>query len=87
MVVKHTLSGQRTIGEFALEPGRWCVMLSRHQLGCVIVGRDGVRETLDAHRHDCGARAIGAENDAWYGWQAHRSLWESLEQQGRLVRV
>lgn len=87
MVVKHTLSGQRRISEFALEPGRWCVMLSRHQLGCVIVSREGVSETLAEHRHNCGARPLEAEDAEWYGWQAHQRVWSCLERQGRLVRL
>jgi AAA domain len=87
IVVKHPLSGQGRIDSFALEPGRWCVMLSRHQLGCVIVGRDGIGETLAAHRHDCGARALGGANTEWNGWQAHRTIWERLEQEGRLIRM
>lgn len=87
MVVKHTLSGQRQIGEFGLEPGRWCVMLLRHQIGCVIVGRDGVGDVLAEHRHDCGARPIGSVDAAWEGWRAHQAIWGQLEVQGRLLRI
>ncbi|MBP1466227.1 ATP-binding protein [Candidatus Chloroploca sp. M-50] len=87
MVVKHTLSGQRQIDAFGLEPGRWCVMLSRHQIGCVIVGRDGVGDVLAEHRHDCGARPIGSVDAAWEGWRAHQAIWSQLEAQGRLLRI
>lgn len=87
MVVKHTLSGQHQIGKFGLEPGRWCVMLSRHQLGCVIVSRDGVGDVLAEHRHDCGTRPIGSVDAAWEGWRAHQAIWGQLEAQGRMLRT
>jgi len=87
MVVKHTLSGLLRVDPFALEPGRTCVMLSRHQVGCVIVGRDGVGEALDRYQHDSGARPSGAEDLTWSGWQAQATLWDRLERSGRLIRI
>lgn len=87
MVMKHTLSGVRRFDGFSLEPGRLCVMSSRHQLGCIIVGRDGVGRALEDHQHDCAQRPSGAEDLAWSGWRAHRTLWSMLEDKGRLVRV
>jgi hypothetical protein len=87
MIVKHPLSGQARVDRFALEPGRWCVMLSRHQGACIIVGRDGIGDTLERHRHDCAERPLGAEDMEWRGWQAHASLWHKLTNRNRLVRV
>jgi hypothetical protein len=85
-VVKHPLGGRSRLDAFGLEPGRWCVMLSRHQAACVIVGRDGVGELLDRHEHDCAARPMGADNTEWRGWRAHHHIWTELERQGRIVR-
>lgn len=86
MVVKHPLSGATRFDEFGLEPGRWCVMLSRHRRACVIVTRDAIGELLEHHQHDCASRAMGVTNAAWSGWQAHAGLWRRLEDHGRLVR-
>jgi hypothetical protein len=87
MVMKHTLSGIRRFEAFSLEPGRLCVMSSRHQLGCIIIGRDGVGAALDEHQHDCAQRPSGSADAAWDGWRAHRTLWSKLETSDRLVRV
>ena len=43
MIAKHPLSGHARLDRFALEPGRWRVMLTRHQSPCVIVGHDGIQ--------------------------------------------
>jgi hypothetical protein len=87
MVVKHPLSGQAKLDRFALEPGRWCVMLSRHQGACIIVGRDGIADALDRHHHDCAERPLGAEDMEWQGWRAHERLWHELSILGRIVRI
>ena len=87
MVAKHTLSGTSRFDGFSLEPGRLCVMTSRHQLACIIVGRDGVGEALERHQHNCADRPSGADNPEWLGWRAHTTLWSMLEANGRLVRV
>lgn len=87
MVVKHPLSGHRRLDAFGLEPGRWCVALSRHLLGCVIVGRDGIGGAIEEHSHDCAARPMGADDAPWAGRRAHGSVWAELERQDRLVRV
>ncbi len=87
MVVKPPLSGATRFGKFGLEPGRWCVMLSRHRRACVIVTRDGVGDLLDRHQHDCASRAMGVANAAWEGWRAHSMLWQRLDELGRLVRL
>jgi hypothetical protein len=86
MVVKHPLSGATRLTEFPLEPGRWCVSLSRHQIACLIVTREGVGGTLDRHQHDSASRPTGGENPQWAGWLAHRELWTAIERSGRVVR-
>jgi hypothetical protein len=87
MVVKHPLSGLQRIDEFALEPGRACVMLSRHEIGCIVVTRDGIAEALDDYRHDSGARPTGAEDRIWAGREAHWALWTELERRNRIITV
>jgi hypothetical protein len=87
MIVKHPLSAEARLDEFSLEPGRMCVALSRHLLGCVVVARDGVGEVLNRHNHDCADVPLGAHDAEWAGWNAHHSIWTRLERLGRLVRV
>lgn len=86
MIVKHPLSGQSRLDHFALEAGRWCVMLSRHQAACIIVGRQGIGEALERHHHDCAERPLGAQDVQWEGWWAHKELWRRLSDEGRIVQ-
>jgi hypothetical protein len=85
-IIKHPLSGILTATEFDLDPGRFCVMLSRHQIGCIIVARENVGTIIKEYRHDCGKTVSGAEDRAWNGYNAHKFVWEQLEQKARLLR-
>lgn len=87
MIAKHPLSGLPRLDKFALEPGRWCVMLSRHQSACIIVGRAGIGSALAKHQHDCAARPLGADDVEWSGWRAHEQLWQHLTQADRIIRA
>jgi hypothetical protein len=87
MIVKNPVSGVKRLDAFSLDPGRLCVMLSRHQLGCIVVGRDGFTGALEAHQHDCANRFMGAADIDWKGWQAHSRIWTELERMGRFVRM
>jgi hypothetical protein len=87
MVVRHPLSGSRRLDAFSLDPGRACVMLSRHQGACIIVGRDSIGDALDAHLHNCGDRPMQADDAEWRGWSAHQRVWQAMEEQGRWVRI
>lgn len=48
-VVLHPLSGRIDATAFHLESGRLCVLASRHRHACIVVGRRGIAELLDAH--------------------------------------
>jgi AAA domain len=48
-LVLHPLSGRRDATAFHLESGRLCVLTSRHRHACIVVGRAGIPELLDAH--------------------------------------
>lgn len=86
-VVHHPLSGVVCPSEFDLDPGRLCVMLSRHRAASIIVTRGGVSEVLDAYRHDCGVTASGAQDRGWSGYFAHRQVWTELERRDRFIDV
>ena len=87
MIVKHPLSGLRNASHFALDPGRLCVMLSRHRLGCIIITRDGILERLRDHVFDSSERAMGAVDAQWSGWNAHHAAWSRLEASGSVIRL
>jgi hypothetical protein len=87
MIVKHPLSGKSRLSSFDLEPGRWCVMLSRHQLGCIIVGRGNIGAALERHQHDCASRSLGMADEQWHGWRAHQTLWTQLLHSGAVVEL
>jgi hypothetical protein len=86
-VVRHPLSRVGEPQAFDLEAGRWCVALSRHLLGCLIVCRESVAQVVDEYRHTCDTAAAGARDSVWAGYTAHRAIWSELGRQGRLFRV
>jgi hypothetical protein len=54
------------------------VLLSRHRLGCLIVGRAGVADLLALHAPSA-ERVLGLDDDPEYdGWRAHLALLDGL---------
>jgi hypothetical protein len=72
-IVLHPLSGRRDATAFHLETGRLCVLLSRHRHACVVVGRAGIAELLDAHPHAEPVR-LGVAVKFPDGWAAHQAV-------------
>ena len=83
-VVKHPLSSMQAADGFHLDPGRLCVMLSRHKLACIVLVRGDVGRVLRDYEHDCGQRLAGREDVVWRGYSAHQQVWNSMQQQGRI---
>jgi hypothetical protein len=86
MVVVHPLSGVTLPSAFDLETGRLCVMLSRHRVGVVIVGRDHIASTLDDHTPSADHR-LGEEDVTGRGHAQHRAVLRWLEGNGRVVHM
>lgn len=86
-VVRHPLSRVGKPMPFDLEAGRWCVSLSRHQIGCIIVARETVGAVIADYVHGCDTVAAGAEDAIWAGYEAHRRIWSALEAQRRIFSV
>lgn len=86
-IVRHPLSLPARPTGFDLEAGRWCVALSRHQIGCIIVARQSVTDLIDDYVHTCDTVAAGARDTTWLGFQAHRTIWSSLRDQGRIFAL
>lgn len=77
VVVLHPLSGRAVASEFHLETGRLCVLLSRHRHACIVVGRAGIADVLDAHPADTPIW-IGAPVPVPDGWEANQVVLERL---------
>lgn len=86
-IVHHPLNGAEPGSAFALDPGRSCVALSRHQHACVVVTRAGVEDVLEEAMLDPGTRPLGAPDRLWQGLQVQRGFWQELRRQGRIVPV
>ncbi len=85
-IVKHPLSSMQEADPFHLDPGRFCVMLSRHKLACIVLVRGDVNEVLDDYEHDAGERLLGRNDMTWKGYAAHRHIWYALVNKGRIFR-
>ncbi|MBR7832653.1 AAA family ATPase [Actinospica durhamensis] len=76
-IVLHPLSGRRDATAFHLETGRLCVLLSRHRHACIVVGRAGIADLLDAHPHAEPVR-LGVPVKFPDGWAAHQAVLSHL---------
>lgn len=78
-VVWHPLSGLAEADPFHLDPGRLCVLLTRHRHACVVVGRAGDRDLLTATPPPPTAAYLGYDPDPVLdGWTAHEEVFEAL---------
>jgi hypothetical protein len=78
VVAWHPLAGLPAPDGFHLDPGRLCVMLTRHRHACIVVGRAGDSDLLES---------VPPAAEAWLGfegspevdgWYAHRVVFEQL---------
>ncbi|WP_058855897.1 AAA domain-containing protein [Nocardia jinanensis] len=72
-VILHPLSGRRDAGAFHLEAGRLCVLASRHRHACIVVGRAGIGELLDAHP-SAEPVYLGVPVKFPDGWEANQAV-------------
>ena len=77
MIMLHPLSGRRDATAFHLEAGRLCVLASRHRHACIVVGRAGIPELLDAHP-SAEPVHLGVPVKFPDGWEAHQSFMAHL---------
>lgn len=86
-IVRHPLSRPGRPTPFDLQAGRWCVSLSRHQIGCIVVARESVHEMIREYVHGCDTVAAGAKDVTWSGFEAHRTIWKALVDQRRVFAL
>jgi hypothetical protein len=79
MVAWHPLAGLPSSDEFHLDPGRLCVMLTRHRHALIVVGR-ATDAGLVGDVPPCGDAWMGVDEDADVaGWFARRLVFDALE--------
>ncbi|WP_040841122.1 AAA domain-containing protein [Nocardia brevicatena] len=76
-IVLHPLSGRRDAGAFHLEAGRLCVLISRHRHACIVVGRQGIPELLDAHP-SAEPVHLGVPVKFPDGWESNQAVLDHL---------
>jgi AAA domain len=86
MVVVHPVSGVTEPTAFDLETGRLCVMVSRHQVGLIVVTRDHLPLTLEeltpsAEQH------VGLPDVVGQGHARHEDFWERLSSESRVLAL
>ncbi len=78
VIAWHPLAGLPEGDAFHLEPGRLCVMLTRHRHGCIVVGRRSDPDLVD-ELPPAGETWIGHDSDPVLdGWMAHSLVFASL---------
>jgi hypothetical protein len=78
VVAWHPLSGLCEADGFHLDPGRLCVLLTRHRQACVVVGRAGDDELLDGHPPATPAFLGWDPDPVLDGWGVHRAVFQHL---------
>ncbi|MGF1583060.1 MAG: AAA family ATPase [Gemmataceae bacterium] len=79
--VWHPLAGLLEADEFHLDPGRLCVLLTRHRQACVVVGREGDPDLLTDRPPPPTAGYLGHDFDPLLdGWEVHQAVYAALEE-------
>lgn len=79
LIAWHPLAGLPDPDPFHLDPGRLCVLLTRHRHACIVIGRAGDRALLEAIPPTTPAY-LGWDPDPVYdGWSVHQALFAAIE--------
>jgi len=79
VIAWHPLSGSMHADAFHLDPGRLCVMLSRHRHACIVVGHSCDRLLLDGIPPATPGFLGNQQSDAVLdGWKAHEQVLDQL---------
>jgi hypothetical protein len=80
VIAWHPLAGLPEADGFHLDPGRLCVLLTRHRQACVVVGRSDDRDLLEDQVPPATEAYLGWDPDPVLdGWQVHRQVFTALE--------
>lgn len=86
MLIAHPLSGVIKPTGFDLDPGRLCVMVSRHKSALFVFARDHLVNTLENYIPSA-EQAPGKADQVGNGLNANREFWNKLNQFGRIVDI
>jgi hypothetical protein len=78
VVAVHPLAGLPEPDAFHLDPGRTCVMLTRHRHACIVIGREGDPELLDGVPPATPAYLGWDPDPVLDGWGAQRAVYDTL---------
>lgn len=78
VVVWHPLSGRRDAGQFHLDAGRLCVLVSRHTHSCIVIARAGIREQIEGSPRTAEVW-VNDGHPRTDGTRAHLRVLEELE--------
>lgn len=79
VVAWHPLAGLLDADEFHLDPGRLCVMLTRHRQACIVVGRATDRRLVEGIPPATPSYVGWDPNPALEGWYVHEAVLHALE--------
>jgi hypothetical protein len=78
--VWHPLAGLPEADGFHLDPGRLCVLLTRHRQACIVVGRHGDRDLLEERLPPPTEAYLGWDPEPVLdGWEIHREVFNAWE--------
>lgn len=79
VVAWHPLAGLMEVDGFHLDPGRLCVMMTRHRQACIVVGRDDNRRLVEGIPPSSEAYVGCDAMPTLDGWYAHEQVFSLLE--------
>jgi hypothetical protein len=80
VIAWHPLAGLPEPDGFHLDPGRLCVLLTRHRHACIVVGRVGDDEILNDQPPPPTPAYLGWDPDPVLdGWEIHRQVLAELQ--------
>jgi hypothetical protein len=79
VIAWHPLAGLPEADEFHLDPGRLCVLLTRHRHACIVVGRAGDEELVRGVPPRSPSYLGTTSEPMLDGWGVHEGVFASLE--------
>ena len=79
VIAWHPLAGAGVTDAFHLDPGRLCVLLTRHRQACIVVGRDSDRALLEGVPPATPGFLGWDPDPVLDGWDAHEGVFRLLE--------
>lgn len=79
VIVWHPLAGLPEPDGFHLDPGRLCVLLTRHRQACIVVGRASDRALVEGLPPPTPAYLGWAPDPVLDGWSVHHAVFTGLE--------